>query len=132
MVGQFCRLLGCFLFDLDEKLVALIRQDVGIPYILRTLARFVGKSPWYDFPQGTSSTFIGDNLLCEVFSLCMPNRLFNLPPQFRKRFPVFTALALTRPLVKLIPYIIRSLISAVIDGFDLRLSFRFFRGGHDY
>ena len=36
MVSQLCRLLGCFLSDRDEKSIALIRQDVGIPCVLRT------------------------------------------------------------------------------------------------
>ena len=105
VVGQLCGLLGCFLSDRDEKSVELIRQDVGIPCILRTLVRFVRESPTYDFPQGTSITFIGDNLLCEVYSFCMPDRLFNLPPQVRKRFLVLMASALTRPLMELVPCI---------------------------
>ena len=105
VVGQLCRLLGYFLSDRDETSVELIRQDVGIPCILRTLARFAGKSPTYDFPQGISITFIGDNFLCEVFSFCMPDRLFNLPPQVRKRFLVLMASALTRPLMELTPCI---------------------------
>ena len=50
MVGQLCRVLGCLLSDRDEKSVELIRQDVGIPCILGTLARFVGESSTYDFP----------------------------------------------------------------------------------
>ena len=50
-----------------------------------------------------SITFIGNNLLCEVVSFCLPNRPFNLPPQVRKRFPVFVASALMSPLMKRIP-----------------------------
>ena len=103
MVSQLCRLLGCFLSDLDEKSIELIRQDVGIPCIPRKLARFIGESPTYGFPQGASITFVCNNLLCEVFSFCLSDRLFNLPPQVRKHFPVLVASALTHPLMKLIP-----------------------------
>ena len=35
----------------------------------------------------------------------MPDRLFNLPPQVRKRFLVLMASALTRPLMELVPCI---------------------------
>ena len=58
MISQRCRLLGYFLSDQDEKSIELIRQDVGIPCILRTLARFIGESPTYGFPQGSSITLI--------------------------------------------------------------------------
>ena len=103
MISQRCRLLGYFLSDQDEKSIELIRQDVGIPCILRTLARFIGESSTYGFPQGASITFVCNNLLCEVLSFFLSDRLFNLPPQVRKHFPVLMASALTRPLMKLIP-----------------------------
>ena len=66
MVSQPCRLLGCFFSDRDKKSIELILQDVGIPCILRTLARYFGKSLTYGFPHGASITLIGNNLLCEV------------------------------------------------------------------
>ena len=103
MVSQLCRLVGCFLSDRDEKSIELIRHDVSIPCILRTLATFIGESPTYGFPQRARITFVCNNLLREVFSFCLSDRLFNLPPQVRKHFPVLVASALTRPLMKLIP-----------------------------